>query len=195
LFKFPRQAFLTFAGKLNMAEANFKAFNRRRKLPANVFISCVFKRPVKMRPAIRLATLLLTLAIPAFIRPAAAADSNSMAVSAGTWKVTQYTSGAGEPASELTLKLQVDGGSLTGTLVKQEKSKRKAHVCEWPIKAAKLEGDEISFTVSRPIGARSGDVITTYRGRISGDTIKGTFSVEVLGQSFSRNWEAARLKE
>ena len=178
-----------------MTEAKFKHFNRRRKLPAGAFIPCVFKRPVKMRPAIRLAVLLLALAIPAFIRPASAADSKSLVDSAGTWKVTQFTAGAGEPAAELTLKLQVDGSSLTGTLVKQETSKRKAHVCEWPIKAAKLEGDEISFTVSRPIGARSGEVVSTYRGRISGDTIKGTFEVAVLGQSFSRNWEAARLKE
>ena len=178
-----------------MTEAKFKYFNRRRKLPASVFIPCVFKRPVKMRPAIRLATLLLTLAIAAFIRAAAGADSTSTAGSAGMWKVTQFTTGDGEQASGLILKLQCDGNSLTGTLAKECTSKRKARITEWPIKAAKLEGDEISFTVSRPMGARSGEVVTTYRGRISGDTIKGTFEVAVLGQSFSRNWEAARLKE
>ena len=150
---------------------------------------------MKPRPNFWLATLALILAINALPLRTAAGDDKSTGDSTGTWKVTQHSTNAQASSPELTLKLELKEGALTGTLGSVSTAKRKSRVKEWPIKDAKLQGDEISFTVSHPSEAVAGDVTSIYQGKISGDTIKGTFKVEVLGQTFTRSWEAERLKD
>ena len=59
----------------------------------------------------------------------------------------------------------------------------------WEIKEAKLQGGEIFFKVL------NGAVTSSYQGKISGDTIKGTAKTESSGKTTTRNWEAKRLQE
>lgn len=137
----------------------------------------------------------LTFAFTAlFSRTTAVADKLTVDPT-GTWKVIQYLTNIPSNFPEHALKLEQKEGALTGTLSSASTGKHKSHVKEWPLKEAKLQGDEIFFTVSHPLETGAGDITTTYLGRIKGDTIKGALKVEVMGQSFTRNWEAARLKD
>jgi hypothetical protein len=114
----------------------------------------------------------------------------------GAWKVTT-TNLQARPAAQ-TLKLKLDGGSLTGTLTYNNSLtvNGKASVSESPITDAKLQGDEISFKFTHPPASGNGPGATySYQGKISGDTIKGTFTTEWMGQSRTKDWEAERLKE
>ena len=139
-----------------------------------------------------LSAVKLSLAITIFRICAAAGDDRPMAAAASTWKVTQHSADDHAQAAEHTLK--VDAGALTGTLSNVSTVKRKASVKEWPIKELKIQGDEISFSVTHPVEVGRGDVTAIYQGKISGDSIKGTFTIEVLGHSFTRDWEAERVK-
>jgi hypothetical protein len=147
----------------------------------------------KLRTSLTLPVLALTLAVTALPLRTAARDDKPTADCTGTWKVTQYSTNTQARSPELTLKLKLNEGTLTGTLGNVSISKHKSRAKEWPIKEAKLQGDEISFTVTHPFEAGEGDVTSIYQGKINGDNIKGTFKVVVLGQTFTRSWEAERL--
>jgi hypothetical protein len=116
----------------------------------------------------------------------------------GTWKVTvSSTNTQARPAAQ-TLKLTLNGGTLTGTLSYNSSPtvNGKARVSELPITEAKLNGSELSFNFTHPPAAGNGPNATySYQGTISGDTIKGTFTTEWMGQTRTKNWEAKRLKE
>jgi len=114
----------------------------------------------------------------------------------GTWKVTTTTNLQARAASQ-TLKLKLDSGTLTGTLTYNSSPtvNGKASVSELPITEAKLLGNEISFKFTHPPASGNGpNAINSYQGKISGDTIKGTFITEWMGQSRTKDWEAERLK-
>ena len=117
---------------------------------------------------------------------------------AGTWKVTlSSTNTQARPAAQ-TLKLKLDGGTLTGTLSYNSGPvvNGKAPVSALPITEAKLKGNELSFNFTHPPALGNGpNAAYSYQGRISGDTIKGTFTTEWMGQTRTRAWEAKRLKE
>lgn len=178
-----------------MDTSNVKSIHWRQKLPGTLFTLRVLKRPMNPEHGIRLASLALTLAITALTLRASAGEDKSAADPTSTWKITHAAPTPQAGSSELTLKLKLNGGELTGTLSSVSKVKHKPRVKELPIKEAKLQGDEISFTVTRPSDAWHEAVTSIYQGKISGDTIKGTFKVEVLGQTFTRDWEAERLKD
>ena len=116
----------------------------------------------------------------------------------GTWKVTvSSTNTAVRPAAQ-TLKLKLDDGTLTGTFSYYSGPvvNGKAPTSELPITETKLQRSEISFNFSHPPATGNGsNAIYSYHGNISGDTIKGTFTMEWMGQTRTRNWEAKRLKE
>jgi hypothetical protein len=116
----------------------------------------------------------------------------------GTWKVTvSSTNTQARPAAQ-TLKLTLNGGTLTGTLSYNSSPtvNGKARVSELPITEAKLNGSELSFNFTHPPAAGNGPNATySYQGTISGDSIKGTFTMEWMGQTRTRNWEAKRLNE
>ena len=114
----------------------------------------------------------------------------------GTWKVTiTRTNTPPRPTME-TLKLKLSGGTLTGTLSYTTIHNGQSRVGELAITEGKLQGSEISFNFTHPPAAGNGPNATySYQGKISGDTIKGTFTMEWMGQTRTRGWEAGRLKE
>lgn len=116
----------------------------------------------------------------------------------GTWKVTVISTNATARGTTRTLKLTLKGGVLTGTLSYNTGSviNGKAPTSELPISEAKLDGDEISFSFSHPPATGKGPNATYhYQGKITGDTIKGAFTTEWMGETRTRQWQADRLKE
>jgi hypothetical protein len=116
----------------------------------------------------------------------------------GTWKVTvSSTNTQARPAAQ-TLKLMLNGSTLTGTLSYNSSPtvNGKARVSELPITEAKLQGDELSFNFTHPPASGNGPNATySYQGKIRGETIEGTFTMEWMGQTRTKGWEAERLKE
>jgi hypothetical protein len=105
--------------------------------------------------------------------PALAADPT------GTWKWSVERNGQN---FESTLKLKLEGSSLTGVYVGRQS--------ETPIEEGKFENDNVSFKVTRMFGDNK--VVMAYEGKLSGDTIKGTTKFTRDGETQSRDWEAKR---
>jgi hypothetical protein len=100
----------------------------------------------------------------------------------GTWK---YTTEIGGQSREITIKLKLDGGKLTGTV--------SAGDTETKIEDGKFKDGEVSFKVVREAG---GNTITLkYKGKVMGDTIKGKRELERDGQTNTREFVAKRAKE
>jgi hypothetical protein len=98
----------------------------------------------------------------------------------GTWKWS-FTGQNGQ-TRESTLTLKMDGDKLTGSLSGRNN--------DTPIANATLKGDEISFDVTREF---NGNTMTTkYKGKLSGDSIKGKIESTRDGQPQSRDWDAKR---
>jgi hypothetical protein len=116
----------------------------------------------------------------------------------GAWKVIVVTTNTQVRPDAQTLKLKLDGSTLTGTLSYNSSPtvNGKARISELPITEAKLQGSEISFHYTHPPSFGTGPGANyRYQGTIRGDSIKGTFTEEWRGHTFNRNWEAQRLKE
>ena len=149
---------------------------------------------MKLQRSICLTTALLFLAVAGSTVNA----EESVVNPTGTWKVTvSSTNTQARPAAQ-TLKLTLNGGTLTGTLSYNSSPtvNGKARVSELPITEAKLNGSELSFNFTHPPAAGNGPNATySYQGTISGDSIKGTFTTEWMGQTRTKNWEAKRLNE
>ena len=149
---------------------------------------------MKFQKSVCLTTALLLLAATA-----ASVRAGEPAINpTGAWKVTVSTTNTQARPSAQTLKLKLDSGTLTGTLSYNSSPivNGKARVSELPITEAKLQGNEISFNFTHPPAAGKGPNATySYRGTISGDTIKGTFITEWMGQSRTRGWEAERVNK
>jgi hypothetical protein len=107
--------------------------------------------------------------------PALAADPT------GTWKWSVERNGQ---TFESTLKLKLEGSSLTGVYVGRQN--------ETPIEEGKFENDTVSFKVTREFGGNK--VVIAYEGKLSGDTIKGTSKFTRDGDTQSRDWEAKRAQ-
>jgi hypothetical protein len=98
----------------------------------------------------------------------------------GTWKWTVSFNGQ---EREFTLKLKADGEKLTGTFVRADGQ-------ETDIEDGKYKDGEVSFKVTRE---RDGNkFVTKYKGKVSGDNIKGKSERERDGETQSRDWEAKR---
>jgi hypothetical protein len=98
----------------------------------------------------------------------------------GTWKWS-LTRQDGTTV-ETTLKLKQDGDKLSGVVIGPDGKENK-------IEEAKIDGDEISFQVTRE---RKGEKRTAkFHGKVKGDTIKGKMQ---FGAN-SRDWEATRAKD
>lgn len=101
---------------------------------------------------------------------------------AGTWKF-KITAESGQ-VFEPSLALTADGGELTGVYTGQ--------LGETPAEQVKLDGSQLSFQVSRE---RDGRTYTMkYRGKIDGDTIKGTIDYDFDGQTGSIDFDGTRAK-
>src|SRR2546426_12754970 len=107
----------------------------------------------------------------------------------GTW--TWTTPGRnGGPDRKSTLKLKLEGQKLTGTV---SSPGRQGQATDTTIEDAKLNGDEISFTVTREFNGNK--FAAKYNGKISDDAIKGKIETERNGNTQSRDWEAKREGE
>jgi hypothetical protein len=102
----------------------------------------------------------------------------------GTWTWTMQRNGN---ERTMTLKLKVDGSKVTGTLSTpgRDGQSRDAEIAD-----GKINGDEISFTVTREFNGNK--MTSKYTGKVSGDSIKGKTETERDGQTQSRDWEAKR---
>jgi len=118
-----------------------------------------------------------------FAGPGGTALAEEKANPTGTWK---WTVTRNDQKREMTLKLKLEGGKLTGAIVRRDNQ-------ETPIEDAKYKDGEISFKVTRE---RQGQKFTTkYHGKLKGDTITGKREFERDGQTQSPDWEAKRVKE
>lgn len=100
----------------------------------------------------------------------------------GTWK---WSMTFNNQTREATLKLKLEGDKLTGAMLGRDNQ-------ETAIENASYKDGEVAFTVTRE---RNGQKFTSkYKGKVSGDAIKGTIEFERDGQTRSRDWEAKREK-
>jgi hypothetical protein len=124
----------------------------------------------------------------------------------GTWVISQQ--GRNGNTSETTLKLKQDGEKVTGTLTPAARAARGGQGGQGgdngnggtarPARAMEIEdgkitdSGELTFKVSRE-NAQGNKMVSTYHGKVEGDTIKGTVESEGRnGQSRSRDFEAKR---
>ena len=98
----------------------------------------------------------------------------------GNWKSKMETP---RGTFERTFVFKQDGDKLSGKIVSQRG--------EVEIKEGKATDDGIEFTVEQP-GAGGETRKVTYKGKVSGDEIKGTFSGGQGGQE--REWSATKEK-
>ena len=102
---------------------------------------------------------------------------------AGTWK---WSTSFGGQTRESTLKLKQEGDKVSGVYVGGQSNTETA------IEDAKLDGDTISFKVTRE---RDGQKrVTKYSGKVAGDTITGKSERDRDGQAVSSEWVAKRQK-
>lgn len=108
----------------------------------------------------------------------------------GTWTWTTPGRDGGQ-GRESTLKLKMEGGNLTGAISGRRRGGDQPQ--ETQIKEGKLNGNEISFVISREF---NGNTFTQkYNGKIDGDTITGKITMQGRdGQSRERDWIAKRAK-
>ena len=103
----------------------------------------------------------------------------------GTWK---WQTAFGQFRSESTVKLEFDGKSKD-----KLKGKAKLRSTEVDIKEGKYKNGEISFDVVRE---RDGvETVTSYRGKLDGDTIVGETEFDFAGETRTREWVATRADE
>ena len=138
-------------------------------------------RVFSLLSALTLATALLVGAVSAQDKPA---DKKDKPNAAGTWKWSQ--TGQGGQTFETTAKLKQDGEKLTGSATGRGGT-------DSTIEDGTIKNEEVTFKIVRE---RNGQKVTAkYKGKIQGDTIKGTVETERDGQTRSREWEAKRSKE
>jgi len=82
-------------------------------------------------------------------------------------------------------------GKLTGMLTAPGRGGQAASPVY--ISAAKIEGDMVSFSVTRNFGGNS--IVSKYAGKLEGDTITGTIEGPGRdGGNTTREWVAKRAK-
>jgi hypothetical protein len=126
-------------------------------------------------------TVCAALALVLCVGVAAAADK---ADPTGTWKYTVMPPGGAEPIN-VTLTLKLEGDKLTGTTKRGD--------METKIEEGKFKDGEVSFQVTRE---RDGNkFVVKYKGKLTGDEIKGKIMVNFMGQDNEIDWNAKREKK
>lgn len=126
----------------------------------------------------RLALFALALGLFSLLAPATQAAAPADAT--GTWSWTVERNGQ---SWDVTLKLKQEGDKLSGTMSGRQGS-------ETAIEDAKVSGDEVSFRVVRTFNDRK--MVQNFKGKVSGNEIKGTVEGERNGEKTSRDWTARR---
>jgi hypothetical protein len=102
----------------------------------------------------------------------------------GTWTwAMQRQNGAGR---QVTLTIKQDGEKVTGTISNNFGG-------DSDIEEGTFKDGEVTFKTTRTRGGM--EIVTTYKGKLQGDTIKGKVETEQRGQKVPRDWEATRVKE
>jgi len=131
----------------------------------------------------RFALVGLALVLTGLVELAQAADDKAKPDPTGTWK---WSMTFNDMTRETTLKLKLEGDKLTGAMLGRDGAETK-------IDDASFKDGTVAFAVTRE---RNGQKFTTkYKGKLDGDTIKGTAESERDGQTRSREWEAKREQE
>ena len=125
----------------------------------------------------RLGVAALALAFIGLVSIARAEDKPNPT---GTWK---WTSTRGGQSREQTLKLKLEGDKLTGSMPGRDGA-------ESQIEEGSFKDGTVSFKVTREFNGQK--FSTKYKGKVSGDTIKGTSERERDGQTQTTDWEAKR---
>jgi hypothetical protein len=103
----------------------------------------------------------------------------------GTWK---WETAFGQFRSESSVKLELDGKNKD-----KLKGKAKLRTTEVDIKDGKYKNGEISFDVVRE---RDGvETVTSFKGKLDGDTIVGETEFDFEGETRTREWIATRADE
>lgn len=103
----------------------------------------------------------------------------------GAWK---WQTSFGQFRSESTVKLEFDGKSK-----EKLKGKAKLRNTEVDIKDGKFKDGEISFDIVRE---RDGnEFVTSYRGKLDGDSIVGESEFDFGGETRTREWIATRADD
>jgi hypothetical protein len=122
-----------------------------------------------------------TLAAIGFAVPAPADDVKNNPT--GTWK---YEVEFGGQKREQTIKLELKDGKLTGAQIGRDNMETK-------ITDATFKDGEVAFTIVRERGDMK--ITTKYKGKIDGDTFKGTAETDRGGEVTKREFEAKREKK
>lgn len=105
----------------------------------------------------------------------------------GTWSWTREGRNGGEPRKS-SLALKAEGVKLTGKLTSPGRQGGEPRITE--ISDGKVKDDEISFNITRQ--RQTNTFVTTYTGKVSGDSITGTIAFDRNGETRSREWTAKR---
>ena len=124
--------------------------------------------------------LLAATLVLAIVGVAALARADDKPNPTGTWK---WTVKFGEQTREMTLKLKLEGATLSGAMLGRDGK-------ENPIQDAAYKDGAVSFKVVREREGRK--MTASYTGKVSGDTITGKAQ---FGNNQSRDWEAKRAKD
>ena len=100
----------------------------------------------------------------------------------GTWK---WSVTFNDRTFDITLKLKYADSKLSGDMKVDDNAESK-------IEDATFKDGEVNFSVTRERNGQK--FVTKYKGKVDGDTIKGTAETERDGQTRSREWEAKREK-
>jgi hypothetical protein len=123
------------------------------------------------------AVVVLILSLPGHLFAAGAA---------GDWK-WQITPQGGD-AINMSANFKVDGNKLTGVFLDGFDQQK------FDIKDGKIDGDNVSFTVTRPINDQT--ITVNYSGKLVGDAITGTMEIKFGDQDPMKNdWKADRVTD
>jgi hypothetical protein len=124
----------------------------------------------------RLLVAALVVACTAVVASARAADNDPT----GTWKWTT-------PRGEATVKLKLEGDKVTGAMIRKNGE-------ELRVEDGTIKDGEIAFSVpGKTPGGKP--MVHKYHGKLVGDTIKGTATIELPDQTVSGDWDAKRVKD
>ena len=153
---------------------------------------------MQRRLVLMVSALALMLCVAA---QAKAADEKANNVT-GTWVISQQSRNGN--TMETTLKLKQDGEKLTGTVTPPARGNRgggNGGASGSTPRALEIEdgkitsSGEITFKTTRE-NTQGNKMVTTYHGKLEGDTIKGTIESEGRnGQTRSRDFEAKRKSD
>jgi hypothetical protein len=123
----------------------------------------------------RIVVFLALVAVAAL--PAFAQDASKKVNITGAWEITVESP---QGTMTMTANYKQDGETLTGN--------HTSEMGDMPLKGT-VKGNDLEYTISLDMGGQAMSIL--HKGRIDGDTIKGTAELGGMG---TMNWTAKRKK-